>query len=297
MPGVAGYGAAAGKASYVAAPAEPRATPPPAAPPPPHHTPAPPPPAPPPILIGGPARLPPPSQLGVGQWRPALGSAVQPALGLGGRLPHFTPAAPAVGLSAPAITPASVPIGRYLGGRVFGPPIQVLNQPPVQRAITGTRGLPLFTMNAWPTPPAMSMAAAAVSAAQNVASAALTQALGTPTQRVLGGPVTLAWPSGMTQIVNMPNAVVRNQAAIVRGVTVMPNLQGLPLTQYVNAVNTPVVMRTTTSTAQLPTTVLFRRMVNNLSTIVRENTQGGVTISGPQGTVFMPAQQLLTAAA
>ena len=107
----------------------------------------------------------------------------------------------------------------------------------------------------------------------------------------------LAWPSGMMQIANIPNAVMRNQAAIVRGVTVMPNLQSLPLTQYVNAVNTPVVMRTTTPTAPLPTTALLRSMVNNLSTIVRENTQGGVTISGPQGTVFMPAQQLLSAAA
>jgi len=141
------------------------------------------------------------------------------------------------------------------------------------------------------------MAAAATSAAQNAASAALTQALGTPTRRVLGGLAALAWPSGMMQIANIPNAVMRNQAAIVRGVTVMPSLRGLPLTQYVNAVYTPVVMRTTTSTALLPTTVLFRRMVNNLSTIVRGNTRGGVTISGPQGTVFMPAQQLLTAAA
>jgi hypothetical protein len=141
------------------------------------------------------------------------------------------------------------------------------------------------------------MAAAAVNAAQNAANAALAQALGTPTQSVLGGPVALAWPSGMIQIANIPNAVVRSQAAIVRGVTVMPNLQSLPLTQYVNAVYTPVVMRTTSSTALLPTTVLFRRMVNNLSTIVRGNTQGGVTISGPQGGVYIPAQELLTATA
>jgi hypothetical protein len=38
-------------------------------------------------------------------------------------------------------------------------------------------------------------------------------------------------------------------------------------------------------------------MVNNLRNVVRENVQGGVRIGGPQGTVFMPAQQLLAAAA
>ncbi|MFP3287953.1 MAG: hypothetical protein RXP86_11890, partial [Acidilobus sp.] len=156
---------------------------------------------------------------------------------------------------------------------------------------------PLFTVNAWPAPPPMTMAAAAVSAAQNAANAALAQALGTPMQRVLEGPIRLAWPLGMMQIANVPNAVVQNQAAVVRGLTVMPSFYGLPLTRFVNAVYTPVVMRTTTSTALLPTTVLLRSMVNNLATIARENVQGGVTITGPQGTISMPAQQLLTAAA
>lgn len=288
MPGVAGHGAAAGKASPTVASAGARAAPQPAVSPTP---------TPPPILIGGPVRLPISSQLGVGQWRPTFSNIVQPALGLGARVSLYTPSAPAVGLSAPVVTPASVPIGRYLGGGAFGPPIQVLNQPPVQRAIARAGGLPLFTMNAWPTPPAMSMAAAAVNVVQNAANAALAQALGTPTQRIFGGPVTLAWPSGMMQIANMPNAVMRNQVAMVRGLTVIPNFYGLPLTQFVNAVNTPVVMRTATRTALLPTTVLFREMVNNLRNVVRENVQGGVTIGGPQGTIFMPAQQLLTAAA
>jgi len=249
------------------------------------------------ILIGGPVRLPLSSQLGVGQWRPTLGNIVQPALGLRGRLSLFTPSAPAVGLSAPAITPASLPIGRYLGGGVYGPPVPVIYQPPVQRAIARAGGLPLFTVNAWPAPPAMTMAAAAVNAAQNAANAALAQALGTPTERMLGGPIRLAWPPGVMQIANVPNAVVQNQAAVVRNLTVIPGLYGLPLTRVVNAVYTPVVMRTTTRTALLPTTEVFRRMVNNLSTIVRENVQGGVTIRGPQNAIFLPAQQLLTAAA
>ncbi len=74
-------------------------------------------------------------------------------------------------------------------------------------------------------------------------------------------------------------------------------MQSLPLTRFVNAVNTPVMMRPATRTAPLPSTVLFREMVNNLSNVVRESVQGGVTIRGPQGSVFMPAQQLLTAAA
>jgi hypothetical protein len=143
----------------------------------------------------------------------------------------------------------------------------------------------------------MNVAAAAVNAAQNVANAALAQALGTPTQSIFRGPVTLAWPSGMMLIANMPNAVMRNQVAVTRGLTVIPSFYGLPLTRFVNAVNTPVVMRTTTRTAPLPTTVLFSEMVNNLRNIVRENVQGGVTIGGPQGTIFMPAQQLLAAAA
>jgi len=287
VPGVAGQGVAAGKASPTVAPVGARAVSQPAISVSPTS---------PPILIGGPIRLPPPSQLGIGQWRPSFSSIVQPALGLGARVSLYTPSAPAIGPTAPVITPATVPIGRYLGGGAFGPPIQVLNQPPVQRAIARAGGLPLFTMNAWPTPPAMNMAAAAVNAAQNAANAALAQALGTPTERIFRGPVTLAWPSGMMQIANMPNAVVRNQVAMVRGLTVVPNFYGLPLTRFVNAVNTPVVTRTTTRTALLPTTVLFREMVNNLRNVVRENVQGGVTISGPQGTVFIPAQQLLTAA-
>ena len=289
MPGPAGHAAAAGKASPAAAPAGPRAAPPPPV--------APHPPSPPPILIGGPVRLPPPLQLGIGQRGPAFGSVVQPALGLGGRLSLFTPSVRAVGLPAPAVTPASLPIGRYLGGGVYGPPAPVLQQPPVQRALARAGGLPLFTVNAWPAPPAMAMAAAAVNAAQNAANAALAQALGTPMERIFGGPIRLAWPPGMMQIANVPNAVMRNQVAMVRNLTVIPSFYGLPLTRVVNAVYTPVMTHTAPRTALLPTTELFRRMVNNLTTIVRENVQGGATITGPQGNIFIPAQQLLAAAA
>jgi hypothetical protein len=135
--------------------------------------------------------------------------------------------------------------------------------------------------------------AAATNAAQNAANAALAQALGTPMQRVLGGPVALAWPLGMMQIANIPNAVVQNQAAIARGLTVMPSFYGLPLTRFVNAVYTPVVMRTVTP----PTAVPLTRTIGNIGTRFIGNVQGGVSISGPQGTVFLPAQQLLTAAA
>ena len=247
------------------------------------------------ILIGGPVRLPLSSQLGVGQQGLAFGSAVHPALGLRGRLSLFTPSVRAVGLVAPAVTPASLPIGRYLGGGAFGPPAPVLQQPPVQRALARAGGLPLFTTNASFTPPAMTMAAAAANAAQNAANAALAQALGTPMERMLGGPIGLAWPPGTMQIANIPNAVMLNRAAVVRNQTVIPGLYGLPLTRVVNAVYTPAVTRATTRTALLPTTELFRRMVNNLSTFVRENVQGGVTIRGPQGTIFLPAQQLQAA--
>jgi len=310
VPGVAGPVAAARVASpahpmAAAAVAPSRAVPLPAAPHPPIPPPTPPvilhPPTPPPILIGGPVRLPPPSQLGIGQRGPTFGSVVQPALGLRGRLPPFAPSAPAVGLSAPAITPASVPIGRYLGGRVFGPPVPVLQQPPVQRAIARAGGPPLFSTAVWPALPPMTMAAAAANAAQaatastvqNAANAALAQTLGTPTQRILGGPVALAWPLGMMQIANIPNAVVQNQAAIVRGLTVMPSFYGLPLTRFVNAVRTPVVTRTVTP----PTAVPLMRTIGNIGTRTIGNIRGGVTIGGPQGTIFLPAQQLLTAAA
>jgi hypothetical protein len=65
------------------------------------------------------------------------------------------------------------------------------------------------------------------------------------------------------------------------------------LTEYLNAVYTPVVTRTIGS----PTNIVIRRTVGNVGTATLGNVQGGLTISGQQGSVYIPAQQLLAATA
>jgi hypothetical protein len=70
------------------------------------------------------------------------------------------------------------------------------------------------------------------------------------------------------------------------------NVQNPLLTRYLNEVYAPVNTRTIGS----PTTIVARRTVGNVGTRTVGNVQGGVTISGPQGSVYIPAQQLLVAA-
>jgi hypothetical protein len=71
------------------------------------------------------------------------------------------------------------------------------------------------------------------------------------------------------------------------------NVQNPLLTQYLNAVYTPVITRT----IGIPTNIVVRRTVGNVGTATLGNVQGGLTISGQQGNVYIPAQQLLAATA
>jgi hypothetical protein len=104
---------------------------------------------------------------------------------------------------------------------------------------------------------------------------------------------------GRAEMANMGAAhtvtrtVTRNEAARVRGVTTLQNVQSPTLTQRLNLVYAPVITRTIGT----PTTIVARRTVGNIGTRSASRIQGGVTISGPQGSTYIPAQQLLAAAA
>ncbi|MFP3320826.1 MAG: hypothetical protein RXO24_09695 [Acidilobus sp.] len=138
----------------------------------------------------------------------------------------------------------------------------------------------------------------------------LTSTRGAPTMltqvaaNVAGRPATvgnvleLFRPLGTAQTANIgaPHAVTRtvtrNEAVSARGVTTVQNVQSPTFTQRLNQVYAPVITRTTGS----PTTIVARRTVGNTGTRLVGNVQGGLTVSGPQGSVYIPAQQLLAAA-
>jgi hypothetical protein len=125
------------------------------------------------------------------------------------------------------------------------------------------------------------------------------------TANVAGGPAAvgnvavLAGPLGRARVTNVgaPNAVTRavtqGQVTTVGGIATEQNVRNPLLTRYLSEVYAPVVVQT----VGRPTTIVARRTVGNVGTRTIGNVQGGVTISGPQGTVYIPAQELLAAAA
>jgi hypothetical protein len=76
-------------------------------------------------------------------------------------------------------------------------------------------------------------------------------------------------------------------------VTTVQNVQSPTFTQRLNQVYAPVITRTIGS----PTTIVARRTVGNVGSATEESVQGGLTVRGPQGGVYIPAQELLAAAA
>jgi len=196
-----------------------------------------------------------------------------------------------------AIRPPAVPVmmgnvvTRTAGNvvaRVIRPPavpVAVGNVVTRAELLSGER-----TINAGAT--LMATRGAPVGLAQNVAN-------------VTGRPVTVGnvfeqyRPLIRTEMANVgashtvTRTVTRNEAVSVRGVTMEQNVQSPTLTHRLNLVYAPVITRTTGS----PTTMVVRRTIGNIGTRSVSSVQGGVTISGPQGGVYIPAQQLLAAAA
>jgi len=164
--------------------------------------------------------------------------------------------------------------GRLAGGELYGPPPTLTTHGNVAMANIGNAGQP----------------PANAATIRNI---------------LAGGPVTtgnvvaLARPLGnemMTEI-GGPNTITREattgQVATVGGIATEQNVQNPLLTEYLNAVYTPVITRTIGS----PTNIVVRRTVGNVGTATLGNVQGGLTISGQQGSVYIPAQQLLAATA
>ena len=114
----------------------------------------------------------------------------------------------------------------------------------------------------------------------------------------VGNVLGLFRPLSRTEMANVGAAhtvtrtVTRNEATAVRGTATVQNVQSPILTQRLNEVYAPIITRTTGT----PTTVVARRTVGNVGTRAIGNVQGGVSISGPQGSVYIPAQELLAAA-
>ena len=211
-------------------------------------------------------------------------------------------------------------IGRLAGGELYGPLPTLTTPGNVAMANIGNAGQP--TANAaiirnilagGPVTTGNVVALARPLGNERMANVGslITNMRGTPEQltrtitNMIGGPVTtgnvvaLARPLGNEMITEIggPNPVIREatqgQVATVGGVATEQNVQNPLLTEYLNAVYTPVVTRTIGS----PTNIVVRRTVGNVGTATLGNMQGGLTISGQQGNVYIPAQQLLAAAA
>ena len=114
----------------------------------------------------------------------------------------------------------------------------------------------------------------------------------------VGNVFELLRPLNRTEMANIGAAhtvtrtITRNEAVSARGVTTMQNVQSPTLTRRLNEVYAPVVMRTIGT----PRTEVIRRTVGNVGTRVIGNVRGGLTVSGPQGSMYVPAQELLAAA-
>ena len=211
-------------------------------------------------------------------------------------------------------------IGRLAGGELYGLPPTLTTHGNVAMANIGNAGQP--TANAaiirnilagGPVTTGNVVALARPLGNERMANVGslITNMRGTPEQltrtitNMIGGPVTtgnvvaLARPLGNEMITEIggPNPVIREatqgQVATVGGVATEQNVQNPLLTEYLNAVYTPVITRTIGS----PTNIVVRRTVGNVGTATLGNMQGGLTISGQQGNVYIPAQQLLAATA
>jgi hypothetical protein len=143
------------------------------------------------------------------------------------------------------------------------------------------------------------------------AGATLTTTRGTPMRLVqnaanmagrpaaAGRIVTLVGPAGAERALNLGglNRVTRTatqgRVATAGGVVAAQNVQNPLLTRYLNEVYAPLVVQT----VGRPTTIVARRTVGNVGSVTVGNVQGGVTISGPQGSMYIPAQELLAATA
>jgi len=113
-----------------------------------------------------------------------------------------------------------------------------------------------------------------------------------------GRVITIVGPAGAERTLNLgglnsiTRTVTQGQVATAGGVVTAENVQNPLLTRYLNEVYAPVAVQT----VGRPATIVARRTVGNVGTRTVGNVQGGVTISGPQGSVYIPAQQLLAAA-
>jgi len=211
-------------------------------------------------------------------------------------------------------------IGNQAGGELYGPPPTLTTHGNVAMANIGNAGQPPANAAAirnilagGPVTTGNVVALARSLGNERMANfgSQITATRGTPEQltrtiaNIIGGPVTtgnvvaLARPLGNEMIneIGGPNAVIREatqgQVATVGGIATEQNVQNPLLTEYLNAVYTPVITRTIGS----PTNIVVRRTVGNVGTATLGNVQGGLTISGQQGSVFIPAQQLLAATA
>ena len=222
-------------------------------------------------MWGGPVGIArPPTVVGGGLGRPIFGGVVNPPVGSRGRLYgppggviRFMPPTQAGGGMPTGPILVSERIGRRAGGGLYGPaPVLTPYRPPVMQGPPGVAGGGLQPPGAAQTAPAV----AAVAARTNAAN--------------IGG------------LNRVTSTVTQGQVATAGGVMTAENVQNLLLTRYLNEVYAPVV----TQTVGRPTTIVARRTVGNVGTRTVGNVQGGVTISGPQGSVYIPAQQLLAAA-
>jgi hypothetical protein len=111
--------------------------------------------------------------------------------------------------------------------------------------------------------------------------------------------ITVVGPVGAERALNLgglgsvTRTVTQGQVATAGGVATEQNVQNPLLTRYLNEVYAPLVVQT----VGRPATIVARRTVGNVGSVTVGNVQGGVTVSGPQGNVYIPAQQLLAATA
>ncbi len=282
------------------------------------------PPLPPPRnMWGGPVGIAmPPVTVGRGLGRPIFGGVVNSPVGFRGRL--FGPPG---GLLGPFMPPTragggrpmgpilvSGRIGRYAGVRLYGPPpVLTPYRPPEVQGLPEAMGGGLQSPGAAQAETAAAIARANAAAAQNVVNMALAQTAtaGGPVQlrrataNVAGAPaaagrvITIVGPAGTERAINLgglnsvTRATTQGQVATAGGVAAEQNVQNPLLTRYLSEVYTPVVVQT----LGRPTTIVARRTVGNVGSVTTGNVQGGVTISGPQGSAYIPAQELLAATA
>jgi len=267
-------------------------------------------------MWGGPVGFARPILVGERPGRPIFGGIVNPPVGFrsrlfgppGGLLGPFMPPTGAGGGRPTGPFLVSERIGRYAGREGYGPaPVLTPYRPPEVQGPPEAAGGVLQPINA---ARANAVAAQASAAAQNVANAILTQTAGGPVQltrataNVAGAPaaagrvITIVGPAGAERTLNLgglnrvTRTVTQGQVVTAGGVATEQNVQNPLLTRYLNEVYAPLVVQT----VGRPTTIVARRTIGNVGTRTIGNVQGGLTISGPQGNIYIPAQELLAAA-